>query len=297
MNVAGRNAVRAAGLSQPEGPVARDDGSVVLVEMGEDRECVTIVEAAGSRRELAHPGGRPTGLALDGEGFFWVAGGEGNSLVRLSPEGDVVLTIRGDEQGEFLFPNDLAFGPDGHLYMTDSGMRPNEFISGHAIRPDFMSARYFGTVFEIDPVRGRVMRRVAEGLRFANGIAFAADGTLFYNESLSGLVYRHPLGGRQEVFANVLKPGDATRFIGPDGMAFAEDGRLFCAVYGQGEVVVMSPAGSILPPVITNGDRPTNVAFASAGTTLFVTEVEHGALEIVDVGATGLALNRPKPRA
>lgn len=287
------NRVLATGLDQPEGPAILPDGDLLLVEMGEARACVTRVDRDGGRAVFATPGGRPTGLAIDGDGCIWAAGGAGNSLVRLSPTGDLLLTIAGDDHGPFLFPNDLAFGPDGMLYMTDSGMIPGDLIQGLVIRPDFAEAPYDGRVFEIDPRKGRVTRRLATGLRFANGVAFGRDGALYYNETLTSVIYRQELGGEATPFARLDRLAAPDRFAGPDGMAFDAAGRLYCAVYGEGRVAVLDSGGHALPAIRTNGDRPTNVAFARDGTDLFITEVQHGAVEVVSAGDAGLALHQP----
>lgn len=288
-----RNRVLVEGLDQPEGPVVLPDGTILLVEMGEARECVTRVDRTASRAPFARPGGRPTGLAVDGDGCIWVAGGTGNSLVRLSPEGELLATIAGDDQGPFLFPNDLAFGPDGMLYMTDSGMRPAELIQGLVIRPDFATAPYDGRVFQIDPRTASVVRRLATGLRFANGIAFGPDDALYYNETLTSIIYRQTDGGAATPFAQLERQGPIDRFCGPDGMAFDSAGRLYCAVYGEGRVAVLDSAGAVLPSILTNGDRPTNVAFALDDAELFITEVQFGAVEVVRADHSGLPLHRP----
>jgi gluconolactonase len=287
------NRVLVDGLDQPEGPATLPNGDILLVEMGEARACVTRVDRGGRRTVFARPGGRPTGLAIDGDGGIWAAGGTGNSLVRLSPAGELLLTIAGDDEGPFLFPNDLAFGPDGMLYMTDSGMLPGDLIQGLVIRPDFADAPYDGRVFEIDPRKGRVTRRLATGLRFANGVAFGRDGALYYNETLTSVIFRQELGRDAAPFARLDRLGAPDRFAGPDGMAFDAAGRLYCAVYGEGRVAVLDAGGNALPSIRTNGDRPTNVAFAHEGTDLFITEVQHGAVEVVSAGDAGLALHRP----
>lgn len=293
-----RNTIIATDLGQPEGPAFDAAGALLLVEMDESRQCLTQILADGARDIVCRPGGRPTGLAIDGDGGLWVAGGPANSLVHLDPAGRALRVISGDDQGPFLFPNDLAFGPDGMLYMTDSGMRPDDFIQGLSIRSDFQSAPYDGAVYQIDPVAGRVVRRVDRAMRFANGIAFAADGALLANESLSGWIYRYDLAGGEpsrEPFANVLAlPPSEERFIGPDGMAVDADGNLYCAVYGQGEVTVISPSGQIIDRLATDGALPTNVAFEPKGRFLVVTEVEHGVVERIEGRAPGLPLHRPR---
>jgi gluconolactonase len=280
------------GLDQPEGPALLPDGTLVLVEMGEARACVTrIVESR--RFQVARPGGRPTGLATDGDGNLWVAGGEGNSLVRISPDGDLLCRVEGDEAGPFLFPNDLAFGPDGLLYMTDSGMVPEDLIRGHVIRSDFATARYDGRLFQIDPGSGRVLRRIATGLRFTNGIVFGADAAIYFNETLTGTIYRQEIEGRREIFAMTALQAPTDRFRGPDGMAFDAAGRLYCAQYGEGRITVFDTAGNPLPSLPTNGDRPTNVVIDPATQSLLVTEVQNGTVEIIPVDAPPLRLHAP----
>lgn len=283
-----------SGLGQPEGPAFDLSGRLFLVEMDESRQAVTRIEG-GERTELVRVAGRPTGLAFDGEDCLWVAGGPGNSLVRLAPDGRELLRIAGDAIGDFLFPNDLAFGPDGLLYMTDSGMRPDEFISGLSIRPDFFTAPYAGAIFAIDPRRGQVLRRIDAGLRFANGIAFGPDGALYAAESLSGWIYRYDLGGSaaREPFSQTVETIDASRFNGPDGMAFDEGGDLYCAIYGRGEITVSGPDGRIRERLVTSGRLPSNLAFVPGRAEIAVTEVEHGTVERIAVARRGAVLHRP----
>jgi gluconolactonase len=288
------NACIVSGLDQPEGPAFRSDGQLLFVEMGDDRMCVSGM-VDGKRREVTRPGGRPTGLAVDGDDCLWVAGGSGNSLVKLSPDGRELLRVAGDDQGPFLFPNDLAFGPDGLLYMTDSGMLPDEFITGLSIRADFFNVDYAGAIFQIDPRAGRVIARIDQGLRFANGIAFGPDGGLFIAETLSGWIFRYALDGnsQREPYSQTLASINNVRFQGPDGIAFDVDGLLYCALYGCGEISVSATNGSIVQRLPSNGALPTNLAFVPGESAIVITEVENGTLERIPVGAEGLALHRP----
>jgi gluconolactonase len=68
-------------------------------------------------------------------------------------------------------------------------------------------------------------------------------------------------------------------------MKFGPDGNLYCAVVWQGDVTVVSPAGSILRRIATHGDGPTNVCFgAREDGRLYVTDQGIGALEAHQVG-------------
>ncbi|WFU09469.1 SMP-30/gluconolactonase/LRE family protein [Rhizobium sp. CB3090] len=286
------NETIATGLRQPEGPVALTDGRIALVETDESRRCLAMV-AAGIRREVCRPGGRPTGLAIDGDHCFWVAGGPENSLVRVSPEGRTLQVIEGGKDGPFLYPNDLAFGPDGLLYMTDSGVRISDLLDGPDINPDFFQAPYNGRIYQIDPAEGRVQRVLATGLLYANGIAFGPDGLLYYSETLTGKIFRQIVGGRQELFAQVM-PAPAVKVLrGPAGMAFDSNGTLYCAVYGQGEICLIDPTGKIAGRIRTNGTRPGNIAFTLDGKYALITEQENGVLERITAPRPGLPLYMP----
>jgi len=281
----------AEGVSSPEGPVILADGSVAIVEMGDHRKSVTVVDASGDRREICRAGGNPNGLAIDGYGRFWVAGGPYRSLICVSAEGKTLMQVDGDGTNRFLFPNDLAFGPDGYLYMTDSGVT-RERIWREASGGNFLDIDYDGRVYQIDPQAGRVIDCLASGLRFTNGIAFGTEGALYYNETLTGFVYRLS-GGKAERYANVLASPVTDSFKGPDGMAFAADGALYCAVLGEAHVCVLDPSGAVERRLPTNGNLPTNVAFSLTDTRLFVTEGEHGTIEIMETGRRGLTLHAP----
>ncbi|MDE1992343.1 MAG: SMP-30/gluconolactonase/LRE family protein [Rhizobiaceae bacterium] len=288
------NETIATGLRLPEGPVALADGRFALVEMDDSRRSLTLIATDGSRRELCRPGGRPTGLALDGDGCFWVAGGPDNSLVRISPEGRTMEVIEGLEgQPPFLYPNDLAFGPDGLLYMTDTGVRVTDLFGGADISPDFFRASYNGRVYQIDPLEGRVLRTLATGLLFANGIAFGPDGLLYYSETLTGRIYRQILGGKQELFAQTMPAPAVDHLSGPAGLAFDRSGVLYCAMYGQGEICLVDPKGKIAGHIRTNGAKPGNIAFTLDGKYAVITEQEHGVLERIAAPRLGLPLFMP----
>ncbi len=103
---------------------------------------------------------------------------------------------------------------------------------------------------------------------------------------------RGRLDGEREVFGNVNDPewpGAGLR--GPDGMAFSEDGRLWCTVFGQGDITVLAPDGSVDHRIKLEGNSPTNVTFGPDGEhRIYVVEDEHGTLFSIDVDVAGLPL-------
>jgi gluconolactonase len=282
-------------LSFPEGPVALPDGGWLVVEMGLKRGCVSRISPDGKLVTVIAQTGRPNGLAVDRDGVIWVAESLHPSLIRVTMDGkaDIFLTECGSLP--LLWPNDLAFGPDGLLYMTDSGTRPEDFNPGEVLVPHYASLPYDGRVIQIN-TKTRESRIIDRGYRFTNGIAFGPDGNLYANETLSGNVYRYQaLGngqfGPRETFSNVIDPQAAPGFKGPDGMKFGANGSLYCTVFGQGDTTVIAPDGSIEKRIRTGGMKPTNVAFGLKGEKkIYVTETEFGNLEVYDVDTPGLPL-------
>jgi gluconolactonase len=283
----------AENLGVPEGPVVLDDGSWLVVEMDPGRGCVTLLDKDGHIQRVLARTGRPNGLAVDRDGTIWVAESEEATLIRLNLDGRAEVFLTGCGGEPFLFPNDLCFGPDGALYMTDSGLLYRDFAPGGEIRRDFMQAEMDGRVYRIDPKSSEI-EKIDSGIRFANGIAFGPDENLYVSETMTGKVYRYREGiiaGGREEFGNVTYKEPVDHPIGPDGMAFGQDGNFYVSVYGQGDVTVLSPSGEVVERIRTAGSLPSNVAFGRPGEQrIYVTEDEFGRVETFEVGTEGLRL-------
>lgn len=284
------------GLSVPEGPVLLDDGSWLVVEMGPDRGCVTQLRVGAERRVVARTG-RPNGLAVDSAGTIWAAESMPPALLRMELDGryDVVADAVGGRP--MLFPNDLCFGPDGMLYLTDSGIRFEDFAPGGVVREDYLTVPIDGSVLRVDPTTGAVTE-LDRGIAFTNGLAFGPGDThLYVAETITGDILRYPWSpeglGPREVFGNVLTADWPGGIRGPDGIAFGADGDLYVAVFGQGDVTVLAPDGSVRRRIAASGAAPTNVAFGPpGGHEIFVTEDAEGRLERFAVPTDGLPLHR-----
>lgn len=285
----------ASDLGDPEGPVALPDGTWLVVEGTAERGCVTQISADGKTKRVIQKTGLPNGLAVDRDGVIWVAESKVPSLVRLTMDGKAEVVATSCDGTPFLFPNDLCFGPDGALYLTDSGITVAEFCPGNKIRSDYMSLKYDGRVFRVD-VRTGNAKQLDNGMMLTNGIAFGPDGLLYVNETITGNVYRYGIKdgnvvGPRTLFGNVIRSDAPPGFKGPDGMAFSGDGRLYVTVFGQHDMIVLGRDGEVVERIETVGNLPTNVAFALPGNKrIAVTEYEFGQLEMYDVPTDGLPL-------
>jgi gluconolactonase len=287
----------ATDLGAPEGPVCLADGSMYVTEMSAATLQITRLLPDGGRKLVKRTGGRPNGLAVDGDGNLWVAEAGLRALLCLDPEGREILRL--DRHGDYRFrlPNDLCFGPSGKLYLTDSGMAAEDFLAGQDFAQGYRQLPWDGRVYEIDPVAGRVDRVLDRGIPFTNGVAFGPDGALYANASFTGEIYRYDIRAQapeRELFGNVLQPFEGDDFRGPDGMAFGDDGRLYCTVYGQRNVTALNRDGSLAERLELQGDNPTNCAFALSGRVLRVTEVACGRVEQIATPCGGAPLHYPK---
>ncbi len=113
--------VLAKGLGFTEGPVALPDGDVVVTSITEG--ALFRIGPDGDVRARIDTGGGPNGLAVDADGVLYVAqnggiwgGHPGCPAGVQRVDGDSVEHV---VAGPMEAPNDLCFGPDGRLYVTD----------------------------------------------------------------------------------------------------------------------------------------------------------------------------------
>ena len=300
----------ANGLQFPEGPVAMDDGSVLLVEIA--RGTLSRVTPDGRVRVVADLGGGPNGAAIGPDGAVYICNNGGfrwhtevdgchrpigqaadysggriervdlatGRFERLYDSVDS-LALRG--------PNDIVFDAHGGFYFTDLGkVRDTEIDRGGIFygRPD-----------------GNNVGVIARPVMTPNGIALSPDGaTLYYAEtegarlwafdiSAPGQVRKQgwpsPHGGRMLAAS---PGGHYQRF---DSMAVDGLGNLCIATLIHGGISVISPDGSMSSHVPLPDRFTTNICFGGRDRrTAYVTLSGSGKLiAIDDWPVPGLALN------
>jgi gluconolactonase len=245
----------ASGLGFPEGPVVLPEGEIVFCDgnIGE-----LLVWENGAVGTYAATGGSPWGAVLGTDGAIYVTQG-GNvpgsgdtsaipGIQRVRRDGDAELLSSKVAGYTLEGPNDLAFGPDGRLYFTDSEAE---------------------RLFAIDSSGDGELLFERPGT-YPNGIAFDAQKRLYWTESMAHRVCCVDDDGQPTTFAQ-LSDGHV-----PDGMAFAADGRLFVATTIKEGVTVLSSEGEVLEEIHL-GEHATNCIFA--GSTLWVTATKVAEIE------------------
>ena len=285
----------AEGLEHPEAPLLLDNHDWLVAEMAMGTGRLTRLSACGHHRQTFAICARPNGLLLDKDGkSVWVAETWQPSLIKLDETGKEVVRLDACGDLSFLWPNDLVYGPDGYIYLTDSGIRVKDLIKEECLDSDVWNSPMKGRLFRIDPVTLDA-ECLDDSLRFANGLAFGPDGHLYLAETVTGIIYRYALPSRnksvsKEIFINVIDSSGPSRIVGPDGITFDQAGNLYAAIFGQGHVACVSPEGVISRNLVTRGSCPTNVAFGPAGSNrLYVTEYQRGRIETFELTTDGFS--------
>ncbi len=248
------------GLRFPEGTIFVGD-TLYFVDY---TRSVVLRLVRGRTEDVWHQAGCGANGLVEVPNGLLVACFDSGTIVELSTSGATLGTIRQDDLGHPLVaPNDFAADRNGGIYVSASG-----------------SADYPGTVFYLN--RGRVVREVASGIRFANGVGVSPDGaTLYVAETPTGKVLAFPIRADGSLWAardfirlrDVVaadRSGEAT----PDSLRIDRYGNLFVALYRGGGIAVVSPRGTLLKLVDVPSAHHTNLAISPDGQSLYVTAVD-----------------------
>jgi sugar lactone lactonase YvrE len=248
----------------PEGPLVEGD-VLYYAEMGGDR--VMRWDGTENRAVWSRGGCGPTSVSRAEGGALNVLCHREEALVRISPAGETLKLIDRDEEGiTFRTPNASVNDRKGGVYFSSSG----------SFSPSGGSE---GAVLYLD--RNDRLRRVAEGIHYANGVALSPDGRILYvSEHLSrnllafDVAEDGTLSGRKVFVAlDELVGADSGRSweVGPDGLAVDREGNLFVAEYGAGRFMVIDPGGALLETVAVPEPYITAVALSPDEAQLFIT--------------------------
>ncbi|MDE0933063.1 MAG: SMP-30/gluconolactonase/LRE family protein [Novosphingopyxis baekryungensis] len=297
----------ASGLRFPEGPVAMEDGSVILVEIEAGR--ITRVKPDGTTQTVAEPGGGPNGLAMgpDGKlyccnngGFDWVRGDgmlaphgiapdySGGRIERINIETGAVEVLykSGDHGCTLRGPNDIVFDAHGGFWFTDHG------------KQDFSTRCHDIVGIFYGKTDGSHLEEVIFPSNNPNGIGLSPDGnTLYAAETYTCRLMKF----------NIVAPGKVDDAAGPggpgipvyrpagykffDSLGMEECGNICVATIGECGISVISPEGELVEFVATDDIFTTNICWGGADRkTAYITLSGTGRLAKMDWARPGLKL-------
>lgn len=297
------------GLRFPEGPIACDDGSVLVVEI-EGQRLIRVLPD-GTKKVVAELGGGPNGAAMgpndtvyicNNGGFHWIAADDFGPGYR-RPHGkaedyhnagiqrvdlktgavEMLYTHCGDNP--IMGPNDIVFDGLGGFYFTDHGKTYDRVMDRGAI--------YYARE------DGSFITETVFGMLTPNGVALSPDGkTLYASETETGRLWAWPILSPGEVAKEPWPSPAGGKFIGGatgyqrfDSMAVEENGNICVGTLVSGGITVFSPEGEKLEYRQAPEPYATNICFGGPDRkTAYITLSGYGTLMEVEWPRAGLKL-------
>jgi gluconolactonase len=263
----------ATGLDHPEGVASGPDGRVYA---GGEAGQVYAIDADGTVEEIASTGGFMYGVTVDLRGDIIACDYGRAEIARVTRDGSVSSVTRGTPDHPIRVPNFTAFDGAGNLYVTDSGTWGaddglvfrvdqggvtevwSERVSGFpngcclSVEGDALlvveSSRRRVVRVPIGPDGGAVAPEPIVELAGSqpDGIALAADGTMFVGCYRPDRVWRIEPGGGPEI---LLNDPDGVSLNQPANVAFigADLDRLAISSLGGWSIVALDVGTVGLP--------------------------------------------------
>jgi gluconolactonase len=265
----------AADLDFPEGPIAMNDGSVIVTEMFAG--ALTRVTADGKKERIAECGGMTNGAAIGPDGAIWVTnnGGaftpmrqngllipgappadhKGGMIQRVDIKTGKAETVYDACDGRRLIgPNDLVFDKSGGFWFTDHG----------AATPE---GRRFGALYYAKPDGSKIVR-ARDHIISPNGVGLSPDETVVYVADTNlGRLWAFDITGEGQLADLGFAPGRVVHNLQGyqllDSLAVEAGGKVCVATIINGGITAFDPDGSVehyaVPDLIT-----TNICFGGA---------------------------------
>jgi gluconolactonase len=296
----------ATGLRFPEGPIAMDDGSVLLVEIA--RGTLSRVTPDGEVSVVADVGGGPNGAAIGPDGAVYITnnggcfdwrdvmgltvpgpvpeGWTGGSIQRFDLDtGELTTLYTESSAGPLRAPNDLVFDEHGGFWFTDHGVRME--------RSSDRTGIHYATI------DGSSCREVIFPLDAPNGVGLSPDGgRLYAAETHTGRVYWWEVSAPGEValIPAVGAPGNLLAGLPGlqllDSLAVDGEGWVCVATLANGGITAISPDGATIDHIPLPDLLVTNICFGGADLrTAYVTLSGTGALVSFEWPRPGLRLH------
>ena len=264
-------------LSQPKGLAVGPDGRIYVAEAGAHRVTVfnpdgTINATWGRQGNGDGEFQEPWGITVSPSGEVYVADTWNHRIQKFDADGRLLIKwgeladTKGavnQKQGSFWGPRDLALGPDGLLYVTDTGNKRVEVFE-----PDGKFVRAFGG-------------EGSEPGLFREPVGLAFDGsTLLVADTWNGRVQRFDPNGRP-LGQIPVSAWEGQSVTNKPYLVADPGGRLLISAPDRGTVQVLGPDGTLAETIQPEGQNagppglPTGLARAPTGE-LYVSDARSG---------------------
>lgn len=212
-------------LLDDESP-APSDLDLSATSIGSSSGPYTLAAAWGDAFGVEGALDTPRGIAVDADGYVYVANSTKDDVVRFAPDGSFDRTIgaSGTGGGQLRAPWGLTIGPDGYLYVAET---TNHRISVFTSAGTFV--RHIGG-FGTGPGQFRSPR----------GLAVDGSGNVFVADTSNHRVQRIPAdGGAPNIYG--VQGTDPGEFRSPYDVAVGLDGTVYVADTGNARVQALLP--------------------------------------------------------
>lgn len=299
-----------SGLQFPEGPVAMNDGSVLVVEI--TRGTLTRVRPNGAKEVVAETGGGPNGAAIGPDGKVYICN---NGGFRFDENGIPTEGLPDGYTGGYIQRVDLASGKVEVLYTECNGHRmrgPNDIVfdaTGGFWFSDFgklQERQRDRTALYYAKPDGSLIKEVVFPIDGPNGIGLAPGDThLYAAQTFEGRVWAWEIAAPGELrkpsaegMALLAGPGGGKLLAGLpgyqllDSLAVDAAGNVCVATLINGGITVISPDGASVEFVPTGDPLTTNICFGGPDLrTAYITLSGQGKLVAMDWPRPGLKLH------
>jgi sugar lactone lactonase YvrE len=244
----------------PEDVVAGPDGAIYTGL--QDGRILAIAPGDGAVREVANTGGRPLGLEATTDGRLLICDSPTGLLELDLKTGALRTLLTHDGAERLIFCSNVVAAPDGDLFFTVSSMR----YTIHDWKKDIVENVPTGRVYR--RAADGALTRLADGLRFANGLARTRDGkSLIVAETAGHCLIRLELAGERAGTSEVIAklPGFPDNLCADDGgliwVALASEPNPALERLHKLPLLLRRPAAR-LPEAVQ--PKPSRVAWVSA---------------------------------
>jgi sugar lactone lactonase YvrE len=193
----------------------------------------------------------PSGIAIDGTGFLYIADKENSRIRQVSPQG-VVITIAGsgrnggangkDTSASFNFPNGLAADAASNVFIADQGnsvirkLVPGDLVS--TLAGSGLTGKDNGAA-------------TAASFNGPAAVAIDANGNVFVADAGNNLIREISTAGAVTTFAgsgaqgSINGAGTAASFNNPAGLAIDAGGNVYVADAGNNLIRKITPSGVV----------------------------------------------------